>query len=247
MLKMPRSNEHNILTVLATILLVIIVLVASFFFVLVDKRFYDKSFISYGAYDRIGVEGVRTTVDYLIKYLTSGSIEISEVPELRAFSANEQAHLKDVQHRIVFLKYLGIVSAVAFTAVIFRIRSKSRHGKDGKDTGDMSRSRKAFVATLKRIFLYSAISAFTLIVLLFLLSLSFPAFFEAFHKVLFPAGNYMFPSDSLLITMFPEKFFQDYARKVLFHSAILSLILLFLSSPSAFSFNDARGHKVRKS
>ncbi|MFH0870398.1 MAG: DUF1461 domain-containing protein [archaeon] len=237
-----KPSEQKTLTVLATIFLVIIVFAASFFFVFIDKSFYDKSFTKYGAYDKIGVDGVRTTVDYLIKYLTSETTEINEVKELMIFTEKERAHLEDVQHRIVFLKYLGIISAVALTAIIFRIRSKSKHNKDGK-----GKDSKAFVTTLKRIFLYSGISAITLIALLFLLSLSFPAFFEAFHKVLFPAGNYAFPSDSLLITMFPEKFFQDYARKMLFHSAILSLILLFLSSPSAFAFNDARGHKVRKS
>jgi len=226
--------EHKTLTVLSTALLVIVVFVASFFFVFVDRNFYDKSFINYGAYEKIGVDGVRSTVDQLINYLTSETTEINEVKELMVFTENERSHLQDVQHRIVFLKYLGILSIVALIIIIFRIRYKSKQWN-------------SFAPALKKIFFYSAISAFALIVLLFLLSLSFPAFFEAFHKVLFPAGNYAFPSDSLLITMFPEKFFQDYAMKMLFHSAVLSLILLFLSSPSAFAFNNTRGHKVRKS
>jgi integral membrane protein (TIGR01906 family) len=230
---MKQANEHKTLTILSAVLIVIIVFTISFFFVFFDRSFYDKSFASNGAYEKIGVDGIRTTADYLIKYLTSEIIEINETSQLKVFSEKEQSHLEDVQARIVFLKYLGLTSLAALIIIFWRIKSKS------KQTAH-------FIRMTKKAFLYSAITVFALIAIIFLMSLSFPAFFEGFHKVLFPAGNYTFPSDSLLITMFPEQFFHDYAMKMLFHSAILSLILLFLSSPSAFAFDNSRGHNMRK-
>lgn len=43
---------------------------------------------------------------------------------------------------------------------------------------------------------------------MFLCLLVFNIFFEKFHKLLFPQGNWAFPADSLLITLFPETFWK---------------------------------------
>lgn len=43
---------------------------------------------------------------------------------------------------------------------------------------------------------------------LFLCLTSFGLFFEQFHRLLFPQGNWAFPADSLLITLFPETFWK---------------------------------------
>ena len=50
-------------------------------------------------------------------------------------------------------------------------------------------------------------------------AVSFPTVFSAFHQLLFPAGSYVFRTDSLLIRTFPAAFFLDGVKQVALGSA----------------------------
>jgi len=217
--------EQKILIIVSCILLVVLLFSASFFMVLSDRSFYDKSFDKYGVYKDIGVIGVRNTVDSLINYLTSENTEISKVEGLKAFSSEEQAHLEDVHRIIRAVKIMSIAFAVILAFIIIRLSML-----------------KDFKISLQRIIFYGGVSALAVLLIIFLLSLNFSSFFEGFHKLLFPQGNYSFPSSYLLIKLFPEAFFRDFARKMFFHTAVLSLILIFLGSSPALAFHKPRRH-----
>ena len=217
--------EQKILVIISVILLVFILFAASFFMVFFDRSFYDKEFKRYGQYDELGVVGVQKTVDYLINYLTSENTEISEIPELNGFTTEEKAHLVDVRRIINSVKWIGIISFILLIAAIIHIYTI-------KDFGN----------SIRRILVIGSASALAVLIILFVISLNFPTFFEGFHKLLFPQGNYTFPADYLLIKLFPEALFKDYARKMFFHTGILSLILLFLGSSLALAFNNSRRH-----
>jgi integral membrane protein (TIGR01906 family) len=219
----PKSNfpEQKILVIISITLLVLIIFSASFFMVFFNRSFYDKEFKKYGQYDELGTIGVQKTVDYLINYLTSENTEINEIPELNAFAPEEKSHLSDVRKNICAVKWIGIISLVLLIIGIIRLYTLND-----------------FKLNLKRIFVYGSISTFALLVILFVISLNFPSFFEGFHKLLFPQGNYIFPADYLLIKLFPEGFFMDYAREMFFHTLIISLIFFFLGSSSAFTLRN---------
>jgi len=220
-----KSPEQKILVIISIVLLVFILFSASFFMVFFDRSFYDKAFKKYGVYDELGEMGVRNTVDYLIKYLTSQTSKINEVEELAIFLPEERAHLEDVRNIIRAVKVLGVISLVLLIGII----------------AWLSRL-KDFKPSLKRILVYSSTSTLAILVILFVLSLNFPAFFEAFHKILFPQGNYSFPFYYLLIKLFPEAFFNEFAKKMLFHVLIISLILLTLGTSPALTLRNAGRH-----
>lgn len=218
---MLKIKEDKVLVILSVVLIIFILFSASFFMVLIDRGFYNKAFEKYGVYDELGVSGVRTTVDYLINYLTSENTEINEIKELDIFLPEEKAHLEDVGNIISWIKSLGIAALVLLFGFIMRISTF-------KD------SRQSY----KRILVYGGITTLAVLAIIFVLSLNFPSFFEVFHKILFPQGNYMFPAHYLLIKLFPQEIFRDFARKMFFHTAILSLILLFLGSSSALAIRN---------
>lgn len=215
--------EQKILVIFSIILLVLIIFSASFFMTFFNRSFYNKEFKKYGQYDELGTMGVQKTVDYLINYLTSESTEIGTVQELNAFAPEEKTHLEDVRNIIHWVKIIGIASLILLIGAIIRLSRL-----------------KYFKLSLKRIFVYGSISTFAVLVVLFVISLNFPSFFEGFHKLLFPQGNYTFPANYLLIKLFPEAFFNDYARQMFFHTLIMSLIFFFLGSSSAFTLRNTR-------
>ena len=71
-----------------------------------------------------------------------------------------------------------------------------------------------------------------LLVILFLASLSFSAFFSFLHHPFFESGTWLFPPDSVLITSFPERFFQDFTgslfSRIFFNSALFFGVGLFI-------------------
>lgn len=217
--------EQKTLLILSIIFLVLIIFSASFFMVFFNRGFYDKEFKKYGQYDELGTVGVQKTVDYLISYLISAKKDINQVQELNGFTAEEKAHLEDVRNIINWVKIIGIISLVLLIGAIARLSRL-----------------KDFKQNLKRIFIYGSISTFAVLVILFVISLNFPSFFESFHKLLFPQGNYTFPSNYLLIKLFPEAFFRDYAREMFFHTLIMSLIFFFLGSSFALPLRNARSN-----
>ena len=137
----------------------------------------------------------------------------------------ERVHLEDVRNIIRAVKVVGIVSFVLLIGAIIWLNRL-----------------KGFKPNLRKILVYSSISALAVLAILFVLSLNFPAFFESFHKILFPQGNYSFPSYYLLIKLFPEAFFNEFAKKMLFHVLIISLILLTLGTSPALAFSNPRRH-----
>ena len=226
-IKHPDSNaiEKRILVIIGITLLVFLIFNAAFFMVFFDKSFYDKSFQKCGQYDELGVMGVRGVVDNLLRYLISENMDINKVEGFIGFALEEKAHLVDVRTLIHQFKVLGIIALVLFILILIRLNML-----------------KELKPCLRRMLSYGSIITLSLLLIIFLLSLNFPSFFEGFHKALFPQGNYTFPADYLLIKLFPQQFFQDYAKKMFFHTAIMSLILLFLSSSSALAFNNPRRH-----
>jgi|WetSurMetagenome_2_1015567.scaffolds.fasta_scaffold540958_2 integral membrane protein (TIGR01906 family) len=214
---MRKNREEKILPAASAILAVYLVFSLSFFLVFINKGFYDKSFSKNGAYQSLGVDGVRSIVDSLIKYLISDKANIHTSSGLSVFTPNELSHLSDVHNIFIWAKYLSIGSAIAFIFILFRFMAQGNLKKKLENTA-----------------LYGAIGATIALAIIFLLSLNFEWMFNGFHHIFFPNGNFEFPADSLLITLFPPRFFVSFFRKVLLNVLIITIILYFPGTKSVW-------------
>ena len=117
------------------------------------------------------------------------------------YSNQEQSHFSDVKIIFDFTKALVFVLfifVVIYLALFFML------------------DKKEIFRTLK---LAGWMIIIFLGLLLLLMMLSFQGIFFFFHELLFPQGNWTFPFDSTIITVFSESFFVHAA----FTSVVLSL------------------------
>jgi len=83
--------------------------------------------------------------------------------------------------------------------------------------------------------------AFILIAVLMMI-FDFSWLFDTFHETLFPQGNYLFnPSDSNMINMFPESFFQDFFERIMFYASMQALF--YISVGGLFLWYDKKKRK----
>jgi integral membrane protein (TIGR01906 family) len=71
----------------------------------------------------------------------------------------------------------------------------------------------------------SLVSVLSLIIIFLATAFAWQFFFEAFHHIFFPQGNWQFPADSTLIQLFPETFWMK-AFALLFLLPNLEIFLL---------------------
>lgn len=118
-------------------------------------------------------------------------------------SENEKLHMIDVRNVILGFRILWILSLAAVLYFVLTMREKA-------------------VSYLNSGAKYSLIC----LILLAVLSIPFSSFFTWFHLVFFPQGNWQFPSNSILIMLYPQEFFQRVFIDILLLSAIFSSLLL---------------------
>lgn len=81
----------------------------------------------------------------------------------------------------------------------------------------------------KTVLLRSGILVFGFLFLVgFWVLIDFDSFFTVFHMVLFPQGNWQFPSDSIIITLFPQEFFVTSTLLSVGSSLLISVLLILL-------------------
>jgi integral membrane protein (TIGR01906 family) len=105
-----------------------------------------------------------------------------------AFAADEAAHMRDV--RVVFYGFL----LLAIASVFLIAWQLTRHGRDVAVWRSISRGGLWLVIALIVLGLFAAFA--------------FDTAFELFHRIFFPGGNWAFPADSLLITLYPYAFWE---------------------------------------
>jgi len=59
-------------------------------------------------------------------------------------------------------------------------------------------------------------------------------FFELFHKVFFSQGNYLFPSNSVLKTLFPDSFFFNLFHITSIKTIFVTLLLVLIQNNNPF-------------
>ncbi|MBE3088800.1 MAG: DUF1461 domain-containing protein, partial [Actinobacteria bacterium] len=130
-----------------------------------------------------------------------------------AFGPDEIRHLNDVRKLLVkiFILYCG--SIILFVIMTFLMIKKNI---------------KNFIKNLGVIFIIASASMLLFIIILYFLGENFPVLFDNFHMLFFPQGNYAFPGGSLIITLFPAGFFNDFFIRIILSSTIISVALLVI-------------------
>jgi len=124
------------------------------------------------------------------------------------FKEEEIEHMKDVRtliKRIFYLFYFLIFLFIVL--LIFLIKTSKK--------------------PLKYIgFILISGSSIIIILSLLLYLANFSNLFTNFHLVFFPQGNWMFPSDYMLIKLFSESFFYDISFRIIRNSLVSAVLLV---------------------
>jgi len=204
--------------------LVIILFGAVFSLLAFNPGVYQYLYEKTGTYDVLGEEQAVSITINVFNYLRHHE-------ELRYFSASEQEHMSDVRNVIdnsYLAVYVSFVICLILFIYVFYIQKK-KHVRFPLWLGNSA--QLAGVITL------------ILVVLLGFLGLNFSWFFEQFHSVFFPQGNYTFASGSLLITIFSEGFFVGLS--VILGVAMLIGGLLYLWSGYFLTKLASHNHRTR--
>jgi len=124
-------------------------------------------------------------------------------------TAAEKSHMADVRNVVV----TGTQSEFALW-IVFLIAGAAYYLFARKQ-------RKTFFTMMRD----AAFSVGGIIILLAIGALFFDQFFVLFHNVLFPQGNWLFPPTSMLISTFPESFFQEGLLRILEELVGCALVL----------------------
>jgi integral membrane protein (TIGR01906 family) len=126
------------------------------------------------------------------------------------FTEPEAAHLHDVRSLFLIIRYVYYTSLLLLLAL-----------------GIILSRKKRFLAEMPRALFLSGSITLVVLAAALLLSLSnFSAVFNGIHAPFFQAGTWQFPQDSLLMTLFPESFFQSFTFS-LFRLIFLNAALFF--------------------
>jgi hypothetical protein len=211
---MKHYNKYvrNTLIVLAAVLLFLVIILGSFSVMIYDKNFYYKEYSKNGVYAKLSdnrtyaVDYAANVTDNVVNYLRGGA-------ELNYFSDDEKSHMRDVKFVISGINFMYYSSAIFFI-IIFGIL----YFIVKKDKVD-------FVDIISKILLYGSMASLAFLIIIFLwVVFSFDTLFFIMHLAFFPQGNWMFPSESLLITLFPEQFFFDIALRIFVYAIFQSLL-----------------------
>lgn len=127
-----------------------------------------------------------------------------------AFDAAAVSHLLDVRRVVVAARGYTALALVVLAAAALAMR---RRAPRALGTGLVA-GAALLVALVAFAFVWAAVD--------------FEAFFAAFHGLFFRAGTWMFPADSLLIELFPERFWMTAGAAWATLTAVLAAATAFL-------------------
>lgn len=146
-------------------------------------------------------------------FLSSNVTNINESEYLQQLTVKEALHMLDVKtlmnKLLLFSSSLLLVLAVLVLILVFTNRITTN---------------RIINETFKKGFVVSLI---IFAVFILTVALGFSLFFETFHRIFFPQGNYTFPRNSILILNLPQSFFLKFL--ILSITEALALDTLFFT------------------
>lgn len=172
--------------------------------------------IYYGEAQKTNAHYVLDDSDYFYENVHSFLVKQTALSE--EFTDEETSHMKDVRFLFNLFRGLSIIFVLLIIIYFIYLKTKKEKGKRKKTNNE-----ELFLAkTIKKA---SIISFLIILLLVFFVVVNFNFSFDVFHRIFFPQGNWVFPRDSLLITLFPQTFFFNIAKKIMVLS-ISSIIII---------------------
>lgn len=213
------------LILINSILLIIIILFTPLAYYIFNPGYYETLYEDNGVFSILNKSDVLDITEKIFKFFKYESdldpldytIQVrysdESISTVAAFGPDEIRHLNDVRKLLVkiFILYCG--SIILFVIMTFLLIKKNI---------------KNFIRNLGVIFIISSASMLLFIIILYFLGENFPVLFDNFHMLFFPQGNYAFPGGSLIITLFPAGFFNDFFIRIILSSTIISVALLVI-------------------
>ncbi|MCJ7727441.1 MAG: DUF1461 domain-containing protein [Actinobacteria bacterium] len=213
------------LILINSILLIIIILFTPLAYYIFNPGYYETLYEDNGVFSILNKSDVLDITEKIFKFFKYESdldpldytIQVrysdESISTVAAFGPDEIRHLNDVRKLLVkiFILYCG--SIILFVIMTFLLIKKNI---------------KNFIRNLGVIFIISSTSMLLFIIILYFLGENFPVLFDNFHMLFFPQGNYAFPGGSLIITLFPAGFFNDFFIRIILSSTIISVALLVI-------------------
>lgn len=201
----------NFLISLSAIFLVVIILFTPLYYYLFNLDYYLMLYQKNMVFSRLEYDDVVILTESIFNFFRNGSeIEAIELKtkNINFFTPDEISHLDDVRILLnkIFIAYYGSI-VLLILLIILLIEKKIFK----------------FFKKIGSTFIISSAMVIFLLSFFYFFGKNFVIFFERFHLIFFPQGNYIFPADSLIITLFPFGFFYDFFLNLVFSSVIMSI------------------------
>lgn len=184
-------------------------------------QFYEKQFESNSANEILGKERTQELTSNIISYLQGNKNLDSE------FSHEELLHMQDVQKIYLTIRIIIIVSAIILLFSTL-LNNKSKYFQIKQESIRIG----SFAALVLVLF----IAIVTII--------DFSSGFTAFHSIFFEGDSWLFPINSLLMTLFyPPTIFIEIIKYSFITTTIISLLLITLTYMKG---KNRKKRKVRK-
>ena len=190
---------------LTVILIPFAVLLFCFTVVLKDIDFYKKELVSNKVTENLNLTeadkgALENEIANIISYLTGKK----DALDSSFFGEQEKIHMQDVKRLVnIFIKITYALIAIVILLLIF----------------DKERARTLMIAGITSVIIYLVAG---------LIFLNFDYFFIKFHELIFNNDLWLFPADSPIIKIFPQKFFIDFFYQLLIYSFIATIAMIIL-------------------
>lgn len=183
----------------AIIFIPFVLILSNFAFLLFNTGFYYKEFEKTGVYEGLDKETVQKETKLIVSYF----IGSEETLHTTFFNAKERIHMLEVKEIIRKVLFLWVSSIVLLVISLF------------------------FHPNYSKVFFYGGIITMGLLLLLSLIFINFSSSFLDFHETFFRDKTWILnPEKDNLVKMFPEQFFRDFLKKLIFNSFITSFVVV---------------------
>ena len=199
--ELTRKRALILIMLLMIASLPLITVLSSFRIALFNRSFYKAEFEKNKVYDKIP-EADSYLGELFLFFKGKEKLDIG------IFSENEKMHMNDVKilvNNAIIFNYSLILVFVVLLLILVRLSENT-------------------LKNLGFVFLFGG--ALTIILFLFFAMAPFTGLFTNFHLIFFQQGNWLFPADSPIITLFPFGFFYDISLKIFINSLIASVALI---------------------
>jgi uncharacterized membrane protein len=143
-------------------------------------------------------------------------------------TVDEAQHMRDVRGLLDLVKVISLVLILMMIICAAIVIRKFRQGEKTTKKNELNMIKTARI--LRTTLLAGGVLALLVVGFLALSAyFGFSDFWTAFHHVLFPQGNWQFSTDSVLITLFPQGFFEGFSSNVMLAAASYGILAILTS------------------